>query len=273
MPKFFFIFFFLLICLPGFGQEDLEKKPLSQGGGRVIIKGGAEASPPQLDSPTPSTSSPEQPQAPSSDSISDSSNNEDSAIAELELARKKQLEKMKMIEKSVEPLKSPMLNPIDEIKKLGHKQLDFNALLDKQVLVILKEAFKDGILGHLPKEEVRKIIEDKIKHNFLGSITRLFPKVLDFLVDLSRDKHVFHGLINLVERRDDLKTYGYVWLIIFIFGLLVKRRLVKPKWTFFRRFRWNMTINFFLSLISIYVFYFMFSIELDPFVRVLTQQF
>ncbi len=271
MPKFFF--FFLLICLPGFGQEDLEKQPLSQGGGRVIIKGGASANTPQPDSPTPSTSSPEQPQAPASDSFSEPSNNEDSAIAELELARKKQLEKMKMIEKSVEPLKSPMLNPIEEIKKLGHKQLDLDALLDKRVLVILKEAFKDGILGHLPEEEVRKIIKDKIKHNFLGSITRMFPKVLDFLVDLARDKHVFHGLIALIERRDDLKTYGYIWLVIFIFGLLVKRRLVKPKWTFLRRLRWNMSINLFLSLISISVFYFMFSIELDPFIKVLSQQF
>ena len=262
MLNLFFSFLLLLSCLPAFSQEDIEKSSLSPGGGKVIIKpsSGSASSGAQADSsesPTEGSSIPD----------------EDSSVAELEKARAKQLEKMKLIEKSIEPLKSPMLNPIDEIKKLGHKQLDFNALLDKRVLTILRDAFKDGVLGHLPEAEVRKIILEKIQGSLLGSLVETFPKLLNLLVDLARDKHVFHGLLTMLERREDLKLYGYIWIGILIFGLLLKRRLVKPKWDFFKRFKWNMTINFFLSLFSLSVFYFMFSIELDPLLSVIAKQF
>jgi hypothetical protein len=265
MPNYFLVFLLFFLGLPCYSQGDLEKEPISSGGGRVIIRGG--------DTPVPSAPAQINNSEQVQPSIAVPEENEDSSIAELESARTKHYEQMKMVEKSVEPLKDPVLNPIDEIKKLGHKQLDFNALLDKRVMVILRDAFKDGLLGHLPEAEVKKIIIEKMKGTRLESVVELFPRLLPFFVDLARDKYVFHSLLTLFERREDLKTYAYIWLVIFIFGLLVKKRLVKPKWGFFRRFRWNMTINFFLTLISFSVFYFMFPIEVDPILKVILKQF
>jgi hypothetical protein len=265
MPNFFFVLILFFLGLPCYSQGDLEKEPLSSGGGRVIIRGG--------DTPVPPSSTQINNSEQAQPSIAVPKDNEDSSVAELESDRAKHYEKIKMVEKSVEPLKDPVLNPLEEIKKLGHKQLDFNALLDKRVIVILRDAFKDGLLGHLPEAEVKKIIVEKMKGTRLESVVEFFPGLLPFFVDLARDKYVFHSLLTLFERREDLKTYAYIWLAIFIFGLLVKNRLVKPKWSFFRRLRWNMTINLFLTLISFSVFYFMFTIEVDPILKVILKQF
>jgi hypothetical protein len=246
MPKFFFLLILIFLSLPGFSQEETVKEPLSENGGQVTIRHRPDVSPAD-EVPPP---------APVSE--------EDSDVREIENARQKNLEKMKLVETATKPLEAPMLNPIEEIQKLGHKQLDAAALMDDKVLAIMQKVLKEGLLSKLPAEEVRKMILDKAKGSQLEGILTSYPKLLDFCVELMRDKDALSGLMGILMRKNDLKTYGYIWLAIFLFGLFIKYRIIKPKWPFFKRFRYSMSVNIVLSLISLYVFYSFFSKELAP---------
>jgi hypothetical protein len=266
MLKIFSLFTILVFSLSGLAQGEYAKDPLTPNGGKVIIRG---ATPP-TETVRPAQESPATVATPSPAAGSDIlPTQEDHAVDELEKNRQKQMESYKKIDKAVEHLKDPILNPYEEIKKLGHKQIDAAALLDKRVIVILQKTFKDGLLTYVPEKEVRAMVLVKANGTFLESLFAKFPKLIDLSVDLLRDKHAFHGLLGILLRKEDLKTYGYMWLAIFIFGLFVKRRLVKPKWKFMKRFSWNMSINLILSSISLFLFYEFFYVEITPTLNVI----
>ena len=255
MPKFFFLLILFFLSLPGFSQEETVKEPLSANGGQVTIRQNPNVSP--ADQASTQTPAP----------------NEDSDIREIENARLKNLEKMKLVETATKPLAAPIFNPIEEMQKLGHKQLDAAALMDDKVLAIMQKVLKEGLLSKLPAEEVRKMILDKVKGSHFEGMLNRFPKLVDFCVEMLRDKDALSGLMDVLMRKNDLKTYGYIWLAIFLFGLFLKYRIIKPKWPFFKRFRYSMSVNFVLSLISLYVFYSFFSKELAPTLSIASKLF
>ena len=199
--------------------------------------------------------------------------NEDSDIREIENARQKNLEKMKLVETAAKPLAAPVLNPIEEMQRLGHKQLDAAALLDDKVLAIMQKTLRSGLLSKLSADEVRKMILDKARGSHLEGMLNRFPKLLEFCVEMLRDKEALSGLMGIIMRKHDMKTYGYIWLAIFLFGLFIKYRIIKPKWPFFKRFRYSMSVNFVLSIISLYVFYSFFSKELAPTISIASKLF
>lgn len=275
MHKIFSLLTMIAFSLSGLAQGEYAKEALSPNGGKVIIRGAAppaetvrpvQESSAVVTTPAATTPSP-------SETIEILPTEEGHAVEELEKSRQKQMESYKKIDKAVEHLKDPILNPYDEIKKLGHKQLDAAALLDQRVIVILQKTFKDGLLTYVPEKEVRAMVLVKANGTFLESLFEHFPKLIDLSVDLLRDKYAFHGLLGILLRKEDLKTYGYIWLVIFIFGLFVKRRLVKPKWNFMKRFRWNMSINLILSSLSVFLFYQFFYVEITPTLNVIFKYF
>lgn len=272
MLQFLFKFLFILILgslsLSALVQAEAELKPLSSAGGSVVIQGASS----EASSEAPSVSAQET-IVPPEGNESAVNNQDDSDLKELEEIQEQRFKKVAKIEKALDPLKDPILDPIEEIKKLGHNQLDAAALLDKKVIGILQNTFKDGIFSDLPSSEVREMIFFKSRGTLLGSLFDQFPVLLDIAVDLMRDKKAFHGLLGVMLRKEDLKTIGYLWIAFFIFGLFVKRRLVKPKWPFLRRFRWNMTINLLLNSIYFYIFYQVFSIELAPTLTIILKHF
>jgi hypothetical protein len=246
MPKFFFLFILIFLSLPGVAQEETIKEALSENGGHVTIRKSPDVSPKDEVSThiTPS--------------------NEDSDIREIENARLKNLEKMKLVKTATKPLADPVLNPIEEMQRLGHKQLDAAALMDDKVLAIMQKTLRAGLLNKLPAEELRKMILDKAKGSHLEGVLNRFPKLLEFCVEMLRDKEALSGLMGIMRRKDDMKTYGYIWLGIFLFGLFLKNRIIKPRWPFLKRFRYGMSVNTVLSIISLYVFYSFFAKELAP---------
>jgi hypothetical protein len=253
MPKFFFLFILIFLSLPGLCQEETVKEALSENGGQVTIRKSPDVSP--THSASPQALNP----------------NEDSDIREIENARQKNLEKMKLVETAAKPLADPVLNPIEEMQRLGHKQLDAAALMDAKVLAIMQKTLRAGLLNKLPAEEVRKMILEKVKGSHLEGVLSRFPKLLEFCVEMVRDKEALSGLMGIMMRKDDMKTYGYMWLGIFLFGLFLKYRIIKPKWPFFKRFRYSMSVNAVLSIISLYVFYSFFAKELAPTMSIISK--
>lgn len=255
MLKLFSLLIFVSLSLPGFSQEETVKEALSPHGGQVIIQGNS--------APTPDENA-----APEAAIL-----NEDADVQELETTRLKQLEKMKVIETTTKPLADPVLNPLEEIQKLGYKQINAAALLDDKVLAIMQKTLKTGVMSKLPAAEVKKMIQEKFKGSMLEGIFNKYPKILDIFVDLMRDKDALAGLLGIMIRKDDLKEYGYICLALLIFGLFVKSRIIKPKWPFFKRFLYSITVSFFLSMISFYLFYSYFGTEIGPTLSVISKHF
>lgn len=261
MPKILFVLIFVLMSLPGFPQEGTEsstsapeptptsqtKEALSPDGGTVTIRPGSDSAveDASVDPAAPTLS-------------------EDEAIRELEIARQKQLEKMQMIQKTTEPLAKPIKNPLKEIQALGHKQLNAVALLDAKVLAILQRLIKEGQMSRITPEALNAQIYEKVKGSFWEKVLRKYPVLVDIFVEVIRSKEALGGLLGIFVRKEDLKTYGYLWLAIFVFGALIKNRLIKPKWPFKKRFAFSMTISLFLTVATLAIFYNFFSEELNP---------
>jgi hypothetical protein len=270
MLNFFFLSILISLSLPGFAQEGTVKEPLSPQGGRVIIQGAPPASEPApvesevpAGSPAGTTVTPAHP----ADAY------EDADIQELEADRLKRLEKMNGIEATTAPLANPVMNPLEEIQRLGHKQIDAAAMLDEKVLAILQKTLKTGVMSKLPPEEVKKMLQEKFKDSLMGGILTKFPKLLNILVDLMRDKDALAGLLGIMIRKPDLKEYGYICLALFVFGLFVKNRIIKPKWPFFKRLRYSMSVSLVLTSISFYLFYSYFGTEISPTIEVISKHF
>ncbi len=273
MPKFLLLFFFLIQSHPGFCQGDLEKQPLTPNGGKVIIKNtettevsasqtqaSPESTPVETQSAESSITEEGRPLTPEEEDQRD--------LEELKRVQEKQRSQFKQIDKSVDPLREP-LNPISEMQKLTKGQLSAITLLDEKFIKLLKETFKDGLLSGVPRDEVKAMLKLKTKGNLIGDLFDHFPVCLEIAVDLLRDKNAFLSLLDLLLRKEDLKDYAYIAILIFLIGLYIKHRLVKPKWPFFRRFRWKLAISLCLNVITIFVFYLMFSVELDPVLKII----
>lgn len=265
MPKFFTFVLIVFFALPGFCQEETIKEPITPGGGHVIIRNNPDAVPNNApDAVEPDAAQAGDPSAqPSDTQVPVNLTEDEMLVEEAQFERQKQLDSIQAVQNNTEPLTQPK-NPLEEIKKLGHEQIDAAAMMDDKVLAILQDVLKQGTMGKLPEADVKNMIKEKVKGSFLERVFIRFPSLLSISSDILRDKDALSGMIGIMRRKQDLKTYGFIWLAIFICGLLTKRKLVKPKWRFWKRFRWKFTINTCFSALSFYIFYSYFSLEIQP---------
>lgn len=198
-------------------------------------------------------------------------NDDEATIEELESSRHDRLEKVQAIQETTEAIQN--MNPLEQIQALGYKQLDAAALMDKKVQVILQKMFSDGLMNNQSPEVVREMILDKASGSFWEKLFKRYPKILDIFVDILRDREAFPGLIGIMGKSEDLKTYFYIWLAIIVFGILIRKKYIKKKWPFMKRFFVRTSINLSLSVVSLYIFYKMFQVEVGPTVRIIAKHF
>lgn len=246
--------------LPGFSQEGERKAPLSSGGGSVTIMG----------------SSPEAPAAVAPDSeIPKSTEDDEAVVEEVMQVREKQLEKIKQIQEPLgagEDEATPAAaagTAADELQKLGYASLTPKALMDDRVLALLQKQLKDNGLSKLSDQEVKLLIREKTKSSFWGRTFTKFPKLLDIAADIVRSPEALPGLVGVLVRKKDLKDYGYVWLVIFIFSLFIKGRVNNTKWGFGTRFLAKLGISLALTCVTFYVFYTFFEVEITPTLQII----
>lgn len=274
MPKILILVLITLLSLPGFSQEgttepsataqtetpeqptEIKKEALTPGSGQVIIRG------------TPDTPD----ENPEETGIShDPSVNEDATVEEIEAAREKQLEKMQMIQKTTEAVGKPLLNPLGEIQALGHNQLNAAALMDDKVVAILQKMIQEGHMGRISHDALKAQFAEKAKGTFWEKVITKFPALLEIAVEVIRSKEALGGLLGIMARKDDLKTYFYMWLAIFVFGAYFKHRVIKPKWPFLKRMAFSLTISLVLTTASLSIFYNFFSEELSPTISIVAK--
>jgi hypothetical protein len=253
MLKISVLLFFVLFSLSGLCQEG-DSGTSSSTGGTVTIRESAPTAEVKTEAEAPVFE-------------------EDEAIRELNATREAQLKKANLIQSATKPLEKPMGSPFEDIKALGHQQLNAAALMDEKVLAIFQKLFTDGHFSKVPRAETLKFLSEKVKGSFWEKVFIWFPVLKEIAVEVIRDPKAMPGLMQILVRKDDLKTYGYIWLAIFVFGIFIKGRIVKPKWPFLKRRLVSLTISIPLTLMTFGVFYNIFSVEIDPLLGIIAERF
>ncbi|MFP5384708.1 MAG: hypothetical protein ACLGHN_01425 [Bacteriovoracia bacterium] len=214
--KIFLSFFFLLLTLPGFCQEEDEK-----------------------------------------------------FLEELEAERRKQTEVAVEINKVHEGLKEKVFNFPEEMRKLGHEELNMAALADDKVLDLFQKALKENQLRSLPREKVVEHILNKSAGTPAYSLFKKNPKFLNIAVDFLRDEKALPAAIIMLKRRDDLKLYFAIWIGLMILSWLFKKAFFNPNWGKFRSMVMGLFVTIIFSGISLGTFYKMFYEELSPMMAII----
>ncbi|HXH30769.1 MAG TPA: hypothetical protein VNJ01_08135 [Bacteriovoracaceae bacterium] len=151
-----------------------------------------------------------------------------------------------------------------ELKKIGYRALDVSALLDPKVIRILIRAMEETSLHEVPKAEMRKLILSKTKDDTFKAFLAKYPKILDIMVDLLRDRRAMPNFLSILLRKKDLELFLLACLGVLILGILVEKFLFPKSWTSFQKFVMDTTLSFAMGAVTTTLFYKMFQAELSP---------
>jgi hypothetical protein len=115
----------------------------------------------------------------------------------------------------------------------GKSSLDI--LNDPVLRKKLIAAYQTNPMASLPKEVLRGVVEEQIQKTPLKGIVKMFPKLLDFLVNLLHHPKAMGQAVKVLDRTKDLKTCGYVSIGLMVFVFFLRRYLVTKRTRFFKR--------------------------------------
>lgn len=165
----------------------------------------------------------------------------------------------------------PAFNPQKELKDLGYEHIDARTLTDPRVVAIVKRMFKESGLHKAPPEDVRELILEQTKGGHLHNFLKNHPKILNTFVEILRSEEALPSAVGLFTRKQDLKTYFFIWLFLIIVGFIIKRFYFKKqkKWSKFKIAMMSFFLSSTITFVSLTIFYNMFYEELSPSVKIL----
>ncbi len=194
---------------------------------------------------------------------------DDKLTDELHNIRKKHAEQAVMIDKTRQNLQDSTLNIADQIKGLGHKTIDSAALLDDKVQALLQKALAESQIRSQSPVFIRAMILGKIAGKPYEKFLLRFPVLIDIMVDVIKDKDALPGLLRILSRQDDLKMYFYVWVGLLILGFILKKIFFPKIMSAWKKFCGGILLSFSLTSISLGFFYYLFSTEIHPTVKII----
>lgn len=140
-------------------------------------------------------------------------------------------------------------------------------VMDKKVLEVLQKLLATGVLSNQPREQLRAHLLEKMKGSRAEPLLKRFPVLVEIMTDLMRDKEALPGLIRVLGQRDALRKYMIIWVAIFIFSFIFRRKVIKPsveEMGFIKRNLISLSVTIFFTTISTLIFYFMFKPDVHP---------
>jgi hypothetical protein len=184
-------------------------------------------------------------------------------LEDLENSKKKQLETAARLQRTHQAIKDDTFNAAEELKILGHGDINIASLMDEKVVKVLERMVKESELKNAPPEKVKALILEKASFPVQEFFTD-HPKIFDTVADIVRDENALSGLIGILVRKDDLKLYGLIWILLMIMGWLIKKIFVGPDWHVKQKFIFAMLVSLTITFISFSTFYKLFKAELTP---------
>ncbi len=198
---------------------------------------------------------------------------EDDLIEKLEQDKKKQAEVAVKIDKAHEDIKASVFNAPAELKKIGYEKLNPEAFLDPKVIGVVQQMFRENPIRKLSRADAKKQILDRLKEGKVKNYFLKNPKITDGIVDLIQDSEAIPSLIGIFLKKAELKLYGCIWIVLIILTWLFKKIFFNKHWTRGKSILMGLMTHFFVTVISIGIFYYLFQKEIAPSVRIISRYF
>lgn len=141
-----------------------------------------------------------------------------------------------------------------------------DSFVTKMMSGVMKQAIdsflKENPFSKMDRKEVKSMIEVKTNGLPVSKLFQKHPKLLDILVDWIRDKKALPKIMGILNKPDDVKTYGFIVTGIFILSFLLN--LANSKGGLGKRILKKMGIFIGAFIINISAFYFLFKAEIRP---------
>lgn len=195
---------------------------------------------------------------------------EDELIDEVYEERNAQGKVAEDLNEATEKITEQVISLPDELKKLGHDNLDLSAMADDKVVKLLQKTLKQSSFQNVPLSEVKDLILEKAKGHPLEGFLKNNPRLLNCLAELLKDKEVMSSAVGIFIRKKALKIYFFLWLGLMVVVWYIKRNYRNNKeLTFFK----SIAISVLSTLVSLSIFYMIFYNELSPAVRIIKKNF
>lgn len=114
----------------------------------------------------------------------------------------------------------------------------------------INQFLKENPFSKMDREEVKSMIQVKTQGLPVAKLFEKSPKILDMLVDWIRDEKALPKIIGIVNKPDQVKTYGIIVTAIFILSFILNltnskgglgKRIIKKLGIFLGAFLVNIT--------------------------------
>ncbi len=194
---------------------------------------------------------------------------DDEMIEKLVKEKEAQAKSYKQIDDGVTAVKDAPLKFLEELNKKGHQTLDTKALFDPQMVDTFQKLLSQSQLNQMSDAALKELILKQSKGKITEKIFKSYPKLLDKVVLILKDKEALPRLIEIIKRQEDLKNFFIISVVLFILSILLKKMFVPKDAGFFRRLVTSLSIKLIIGSGSLTLFYFMFEREVSRLVALL----
>ena len=135
----------------------------------------------------------------------------------------------------------------------------------------LEMTFANAKLWERTPEEVRKIIEEGSRGKPAEKVFKSFPKLLTVFTDILHDKEAVPGFIRILGKKQKLKQYFAIWVVLIIGVWLFRKYFLPPEPSFMRRMFTSIVVNLCVSAASMTIFYLFFMDEIKPLLLIIAR--
>ncbi len=135
----------------------------------------------------------------------------------------------------------------------------------------LIKAYEINPMSQMPKEALREMLVEQIQGGPLGTLTKQFPFVLNFLVNFMHHPTALGQSVKILDRPDDLRTCGFVSIVLMVLIYFIRRGFLKDDPPIGKVIGVKLFSSLIFLSLSFGFLYFTFLDELDPLIEVIKQ--
>jgi hypothetical protein len=135
----------------------------------------------------------------------------------------------------------------------------------------LIKAYEINPMSQMPKEALREMLVDQIQGSPLGTLTKQFPFILNFLVNFMHHPTALGQAVKILDRPDDLRMCGFVSLVLMVLIYFIRRGFLKDEPPIGKVIGVKLLSSLIFLSLSMGFLYFTFLDELDPLLEVIKQ--
>lgn len=154
---------------------------------------------------------------------------------------------------------------------LNEGKSPMDLIRDPELRKKLIKAYEVNPMSQMPKEVLREMLVDQIQGSPLGTVTKQFPFILNFLVNFMHHPTALGQTVKILDRPDDLKMCGFVSIVLMVLIIFLRRGFLKDDPPIGKVIGVKLVSSLIFISASMGFLYFTFLDELDPVIEVFKQ--